>query len=51
MVFNPESPEFKLGKKIGHMFMVYLGVKLIVKGTKIIIKSGRIILETPTPMK
>lgn len=46
---DTNSPEYQIGKKIGHVFMTYIGIRLIIKGTKIIIKSGRVLLNYPMP--
>lgn len=46
---DPNSSEYKIGKKIGNIFMIYIGIRLIIKGTKIIIKSGRVMLNSPMP--
>lgn len=34
---DTNSPEFVIGKKIGHLLMTYIGVRMIIKGTKIIL--------------
>ena len=39
------SPEYQVAKKIGYLFVTYIGIRLIIKGTKIIIKSGRVLLN------
>ena len=44
---DQNSPEYQIGKKIGHVFMTYIGIRLIIKGTKIILKSGRVLLNAP----
>ena len=36
---DTNSPEFQIGKKIGHALMTYIGIRLIIKGTKIVLKS------------
>ena len=46
---DPNSPEFQIGKKIGHAVMTYIGIRLILKGVKIVLKSGRVLIS-PTPM-
>jgi hypothetical protein len=42
---STKSREYQIGKKIGHAFMPYVVIRLIIKGTKIIIKSGRVLLN------
>ena len=44
---DTNSREFQIGKKIGHVFMTYIAIRLIIKGTKIIIKYGRVLLNSP----
>ena len=46
---DTNSPEYQIAKKIGHVFMTYIGIRLIIKGTKIIINSGRGLLNYPIP--
>jgi hypothetical protein len=36
---DPNSPAFKIGKKIDHLAMTYAGIHLIIKGSKIVAKS------------
>ena len=36
IMVDTNSPEYQIGKKIGHVFMTYVGIRLIIKGTKII---------------
>lgn len=43
---DTNSPEYQVDKKIGYLFMTYIGIRLIIKGTKIIIKYGRIVLNS-----
>ena len=47
---DTNSPEYRIGKKIGHVFMTYIGIRLIIKGTKIVLKSGRVLLNCPVPI-
>ena len=47
---DTNSPEYQIRKKIGHVLMTYIGIRLIIKGTKIILKSVRVIINSPTPM-
>ncbi len=47
---DTNSPEYQIGKKIGHVFMTYIGIRLIMKGAKIVIKSGRVLLNLNSPM-
>ena len=49
-MIDTNSPEFQIGKKIGHAFMTYIGIRLIIKGTKITIKSLRVLLNSPMPI-
>lgn len=46
---DPKSPAFKIGKKIGQVFMTYIGIRLIIKGTKLTIKSLRALINSPIP--
>ena len=41
---DTNSPEFALGKKLGHLVMTYIGIRMIIKGTKIVLKSSRVLL-------
>ena len=43
---DTNSPEFILGKKIGHVLMTYIGVCMIIKGTKLVLKLGRALIIT-----
>ena len=31
---DSNSPEYQIGNKIGHVFMTYINVRLIIKGTQ-----------------
>ena len=48
-MIDTNSPEYKIGKKIGHAIMTYIVVRLVIKGAKIIIKSGRVLLDSSMP--
>jgi hypothetical protein len=47
---DTNSPEYQIGKKIGHVFMTYIGIRLIIKGTKMVINFGRVLLNSPMPI-
>lgn len=48
---NSDSPAFKLGEKIGHAIVAYIGVHLVIKGIKVIIKSSKaLLINPPGPM-
>ena len=47
---DTNSPEFQIGKKIGHLFMSYIGIRFILKSVKILIKSGRALSKSTAPM-
>ena len=49
IMIDTNSPEFELEKKIGHLLVTYIGVRLIIKGTKFVIKSGRVLITSPRP--
>ena len=49
IMVDVNSPEYQIEKKIGYVFMTYIGIRLIIKGTRIVIKSGRVLLNYPMP--
>lgn len=48
IMVDPNSPEFQIAHKIGHMLAIYIGARFIIKGTKMIIKSSRILFISKT---
>lgn len=47
---DSNSPEFKVGKKIGQLFMTYIGIKLIIKGGKLVLKNAKALIFPASPI-
>lgn len=40
---DPNSREFIIGKKIGHIIMTYVGIRLIIKGFYMVCHNGKLV--------